>query len=83
MYGSPVPCMSCGHGSNTMTDKEKIDRALTIIKAQAESREVVRQNSAIDYDRNPSYHQKQAEREGRSEWSGGSMGGGTWGGRSR
>jgi len=66
-----------------MTDRERIDRALTIIRAQGESREVVRQNSAIQFDRNPSLHQKQTERQGRSEWSGGSMGGGTWGGRSR
>jgi hypothetical protein len=66
-----------------MTDKEKIDHALTIIRAQAETREVVRQNSSVQYERHPSYHQRQAEREGRSEWSGGSMGGGTFGGRSR
>jgi len=83
MCGSLTLCMWCGHGSDVMTDKERIDRALTVIRAQGESREVVRQNSAVEYDRNPSYHQKQAEREGRSEWSGGSMGGGTWGGRSR
>jgi hypothetical protein len=31
----------------------------------------------------PDYFQKRQEREGRSEWSGGSMGGGTWAGRSR
>jgi hypothetical protein len=66
-----------------MTDKEKIDRALTIIRAQADSREVARQHGQVEHERNPSYHQKQVEREGRSEWSGGSMGGGTWGGRSR
>jgi len=29
------------------------------------------------------YHQRKSEREGHSNWSGGSMGGGTWGGRSR
>jgi len=67
-----------------MTDKEKIDRAMAIIRGQQpESREVVRQNNGAEYERNPSYHQKQAEREGRSEFSGGSMGGGTWAGRSR
>jgi len=31
----------------------------------------------------PDYQQRTSEREGRSEWSGGSMGGGTWAGRSR
>ena len=34
-------------------------------------------------ERAPDYSQKTREREGRSEWSGGSMGGGTWAGRSR
>ena len=34
-------------------------------------------------ERVPDYTQRQQEREGRSEWSGGSMGGGTWAGRSR
>jgi hypothetical protein len=83
-YGSLIPCMSCGIGfeKDNMTDKEKIERALTIIREQGESREGARQNP-VQYERNPSYHQKQAEREGRSEWSGGSMGGGTWAGRSR
>jgi hypothetical protein len=34
-------------------------------------------------ERVPDYTQRQQEREGRSEWSGGGMGGGTWAGRSR
>jgi hypothetical protein len=34
-------------------------------------------------ERVPDYTQRQAEREGRSEWSGGWAGGGTWAGRSR
>jgi hypothetical protein len=34
-------------------------------------------------ERVPSYFQRRQEREGKSEWSGGSMGGGTWAGRSR
>jgi hypothetical protein len=34
-------------------------------------------------ERAPDYHQRAKEREGGSEWSGGSMGGGTWAGRSR
>jgi len=32
---------------------------------------------------NPTSFQRSQEREGRSEWSGGSMGGGVWAGRSR
>ena len=36
-----------------------------------------------EVERHPTYFQRSQEREGRSEWSGGSMGGGTWGGRSR
>lgn len=39
--------------------------------------------SQADRERVPDYTQRQQEREGRSEWSGGSMGGGTWAGRSR
>jgi hypothetical protein len=34
-------------------------------------------------ERAPDYTRRAMEREGRSEWSGGSMGGGTWAGRSR
>ena len=34
-------------------------------------------------ERNPDSFQRSQEREGRSEWSGGSMGGGVWGGRMR
>ena len=34
-------------------------------------------------ERAPDYTRRTQEREGRSEWSGGNMGGGTWGGRSR
>lgn len=48
---------------------------------QQEPRQQVRPQAEIE--RNPTYFQKQQEREGRSEWSGGSMGGGTWAGRSR
>ena len=56
----------------------------------AEKGEAARQLSALQHprsqteiERNPSYFQKQQEQEGRSEWSGSYMGGGTWGGRSR
>ena len=48
---------------------------------QQEPRQQVRPQAEIE--RNPTYFQRQQEREGRSEWSGGSMGGGTWAGRSR
>jgi hypothetical protein len=34
-------------------------------------------------ERAPDYFQRSQERESRSEWSGGSMGGGTWAGRSK
>jgi hypothetical protein len=34
-------------------------------------------------ERAPDYSQRRSEREGRSEWSGGSFGGGIWNGRSR
>lgn len=56
----------------------------------AESAEAVRQldprrelRSQADKERVPDYFQRSQEREGRSEWSGSSMGGGTWAGRSR
>lgn len=41
----------------------------------------IRPQSEIE--RAPTYFQRSQERDGRSEWSGGSMGGGTWAGRSR
>jgi hypothetical protein len=34
-------------------------------------------------ERNPDYFQRRQESEGRSEWSGGRMGGGVWAGRDR
>lgn len=34
-------------------------------------------------ERAPDYYRRTLEREGHSEWSGGSMGGGTWAGRSK
>jgi hypothetical protein len=34
-------------------------------------------------ERAPDYFQRRQETEGRSEWSGGRMGGGVWAGRSR
>lgn len=60
-----------------MTDVEKIERALNTIQ-RAENVEVARQQNPSQLERAPSSFQKTQEREGRSEWSGGS-----WGGRSR
>jgi hypothetical protein len=59
----------------TESAKEKVKEVMAIIEGRgiADNRNVAR----------PTYYQKQTEREGRSEWSGGNMGGGTWGGRSR
>lgn len=39
--------------------------------------------SRRDIEAHPDYTQRKAEREGRSNWSGGWAGGGTWAGRSR
>jgi hypothetical protein len=50
-------------------------------RLRAQSQSQVRSQPEIE--RNPSSYQRQVEREGRSTWSGGSFGGGTWGGRSR
>jgi hypothetical protein len=56
----------------------------------AENQEVSRQKNPeqqlrpqAERERSPDYSQRTQEREGRSEWSGGNMGGGTWAGRSR
>lgn len=56
----------------------------------AEGGEVVRQidprrelRSQGDRERTLDYFQRGQERDGRSEWSGASMGGGAWAGRSR
>ena len=59
-------------------------------QARAESEEVSKAANPrrelrprMEIERHPDTHQRQAERSGSSNWSGGSMGGGTWGGRSR
>jgi hypothetical protein len=56
----------------------------------AENEETVRQQlphmhlrPQPEIERNPTWFQRKQELEGRSEWSGGRMGGGTWSGRSR
>jgi hypothetical protein len=65
-----------------MTDAEKIESKLAELRKAGQT-EVARQLDPAGHERNPPAFQRQQEREGRSEWSGGSMGGGTWGGRSR
>ena len=56
----------------------------------AESDEVARQQAPQlqlrpkgEVERHPSFFQKTQEKEGRSEWSGASMGGGVWAGRAK
>jgi len=65
-----------------MTDAEKIDKAVRDLRLAGQT-EPARQIDPVAHERNPPSFQRAAERDGRSEWSGGSMGGGTWGGRSR
>jgi len=71
-----------------MASGDKMDRALAALRAQSEgvSRQVLPEREArprLEKERQPDYHARRVEHEGRSNWSGGSMGGGTWGGRSR
>jgi hypothetical protein len=70
--------------------EKQIDFSRFTGSRSAESDEVARlQNprqqlrAQAEIERYPTAFQKSQEREGRSEWSGGSMGGGTWAGRSR
>ena len=58
-------------------DDEKPQDLITIL------RQYLAVRSQPDREANPSTQQKTSEREGRSEFSGGRMGGGTWGGRER
>jgi hypothetical protein len=61
-----------------MTDAEKIDWALKRMRVP-ENAEIARQQDAPKAERTPPpRYRQELEREGRSEWSGGS-----WGGRSR
>ena len=77
-----------------MASGDKMDQALAGLRAQTGGRAETEEVSKImsprrelrprqEIERHPDSHQRQVEREGRSNWSGGSMGGGTWGGRSR
>jgi len=57
---------------------------------RAENEEVARQldprrelRRPDELERSPDYFKRQQEREGNSNWSGGSMGGGAWAGRGR
>jgi hypothetical protein len=57
---------------------------------RTENEEVARQldpmrelRTPVEKESSPDYFRRGQEREGKSEWSGGSMGGGTWAGRSR
>lgn len=79
-----------------MPDDEKIDfsKYLAGLRAKAGGRASNEEESRraqpsrgerphSERERFPDYHQRRSEREGHSNWSGGNMGGGTWGGRSR
>ena len=52
---------------------------LARLRAESKSRPALPRES----ERKPDYFQRSVEREGRSPFSGGNFGGGTWGGRSR
>jgi hypothetical protein len=72
-----------------MADDPKIDLS-KYVRPLPENGEVCRQitpqretRPQAEKERAPDYFQRTQEREGRSEWSGGSAGGGSWGGRSR
>jgi hypothetical protein len=71
-----------------MASGEKMDRALAALRAETEgvSRQVHADRETRPQpqkERQADYQSRRVEHEGRSSWSGGSMGGGTWGGRSR
>lgn len=76
-----------------MSDNTQIDFSRftgSRIQGRAESEEASRGQKPeqqlrprAEIEAHPGYFQRKQEREGRSEWSGGSMGGGTWAGRSR
>jgi hypothetical protein len=71
-----------------MATGDKMDRALAALRAETEgvSRHVHADRETrpqLQKEKQADYHVRRVEHEGRSNWSGGSMGGGTWGGRSR
>jgi len=65
-----------------------MDRALAVLRAETEgaSRQVLADRETRPQpkkERRADYQLRRVEHEGRTSWSGGSMGGGIWGGRSR
>jgi len=74
-----------------MAEDMKVDIQKYLAQSrQAENAEVSRQMAPErgarpqqEKERMPDYFQRQTERDGNSDWSGGSGGGGTWAGRSR
>jgi hypothetical protein len=79
-----------------MADKDNIDFSpfLKGLRAQSGGRAATEQESKLEFpqrhtrpqreiERYPDYSQRKQEREGHSNWSGGSWGGGTFAGRTR
>lgn len=67
---------------------DKMDRALAELRAETEgvSRQLRPERETrprVEIESRVDSFTRRIEHEGRSNWSGGSMGGGTWGGRSR
>jgi hypothetical protein len=67
---------------------DKMDRALAELRAEAENvsrhmRPERETRPRVEIERQVDNFTRRVEHDGRSNWSGGSMGGGTWGGRSR
>jgi hypothetical protein len=66
-----------------MAEDAKIDLSRYTGAGQNDEAARQRPREQSEVERNPDYQQRKSEREGRSEWSGGNMGGGVWAGRSR
>lgn len=71
-----------------MAAGDKMDRALAELRAETEgvSRHLRPERETrprIEIESRVDNFTRRVEHDGRSNWSGGSMGGGTWGGRSR
>jgi hypothetical protein len=66
-----------------MTNAEKIDHAMSVLRA--ENTEVARQRNPQAVEQRRTYYEKTTDRErgDSSSWAGSSMAGGTWAGRSR
>jgi hypothetical protein len=61
----------------------EFDAEAVIAKMRAREQERTEPRPQPERERNPTYYEKTREAEGNSNWSGGSMGGGVWGGRDR